>query len=298
MPGRHINLPVFTAAFAAVIFGLWWVPIRFMESLGMHGAWAGLSLNAAAAVCGLVWFAILRPPFEVSRRALIGAMFAGVAATLYSTAIVYTDVSRAVLLFYLLPAWSKLIEWLLWKQPWRWTSTLAIAAALTGAYLVLGGEIVGGALNAGDFMAIGSGLAWGIGAAMIFSGGRAPVFPVTWVMVISAAVVAAGIALFEPTPTIATRVVPVSFGIAIIYILPLLALSLWSAQRLAPVVFSFLLTGELLSGVISSAIFLDEPFGWMQVAGAALIVLAAVSEIFSRQDVGELPLHSDQKLPE
>ena len=66
-----------------------------------------------------------------------------------------------------------------------------------------------------------------------------------------------------------------------IYVLPVLALTLWAAQRLSPAVITFLLTAEILSGVISSAIFLDEPFGWMQVAGTALIIFAALSEVLS-----------------
>ena len=286
------NLPVYAAAFAAVIFGLWWIPVRYLESLGFHGAWAGLALNAAAVIAGGCLLILTRSNLSVSRRALIGAALAGLAATLYSTAIVYTDVARAVLLFYLLPAWSKLIEWLFWKQPWRWTSSLAVAAALLGAFLVLGGKIGGGALNKGDIMAVCSGMAWAAGAALIFSGGKLPVMPVTFVTVTTAALAAIPFALLAPWPEVAGMAISVSFGMAVFYIIPLLALSLWSAQRLAPAVFSFLLTGEILSGVISSALFLNEPFGWMQIMGACLIVVAALSEIFSRDDVGELPLHS------
>ena len=63
------------------------------------------------------------------------------------------------------------------------------------------------------------------------------------------------------------------------YVLPILFLTLWSAQRLSPAVISFLLTAEILSGVTSSALFLDEPFGKMQAAGACLILLAALSQV-------------------
>ena len=64
-----------------------------------------------------------------------------------------------------------------------------------------------------------------------------------------------------------------------IYVLPILLLNLWSAQRLSPAVLSFLMTAEIISGVVSSALFLDEPFGAMQGAGAVLILFAASVEV-------------------
>jgi len=65
----------------------------------------------------------------------------------------------------------------------------------------------------------------------------------------------------------------------LIYVLPILLLTLWSAQRLSPAVISFLLTAEILAGVGSAALLLDEPFGLMQAAGAACILTAAAVEV-------------------
>lgn len=64
-----------------------------------------------------------------------------------------------------------------------------------------------------------------------------------------------------------------------VYVIPVMFLKLWSAQRLAPATLTFLLTAELLSGVVSSAIWLDEPFGVSQGLGAVLILAAAVAEV-------------------
>ena len=75
--------------------------------------------------------------------------------------------------------------------------------------------------------------------------------------------------------------VPAGLGAGALYVLPIMVLTLWSAQRLPPATITFLLTAEILTGVISGAVLLDEPFGWMQAAGALLIVLAAVSEVLA-----------------
>ena len=66
-----------------------------------------------------------------------------------------------------------------------------------------------------------------------------------------------------------------------IYVLPIMAMTLWAAQRLAPATITFLLSAEILSGVVSGALLLDEPFGWMQGLGAGLIIVAATSEVLA-----------------
>ena len=45
--GAHT--PVLAAAISAVLFGLWWIPIRWMETLGFPHAWAGLVIMIASA---------------------------------------------------------------------------------------------------------------------------------------------------------------------------------------------------------------------------------------------------------
>lgn len=272
------------AGFAAAIWGIWWIPVRYLESLGLHGPWAGLAMNAGALAAASIWLAIMRQPLRLGRRAVAGAALVGVAVTTYSTALNYTDVIRAVLLFYLAPAWSKIIEWAFLRMPWRATSTLALVLALTGAWLVLGGRVSVSALNGGDVLALISGLAWAGGAALVFTGGAASAFSLTTVTAFFSVLVALPFVFAVGWPGAGAALVaavPAGLGAGALYVLPIMVLTLWSAQRLPPATITFLLTAEILTGVISGAVLLDEPFGWMQAAGALLIVLAAVSEVLA-----------------
>ena len=70
-------------------------------------------------------------------------------------------------------------------------------------------------------------------------------------------------------------------GAGAVYVLPIMIMTLWSARRLAPTTLTFLLSAEIVSGVASSAVLLDEPFGAMQLLGTVLIVFAAMSEVMS-----------------
>lgn len=276
--------PVALATIAAAIWGVWWIPIRYLESLGLHGAWAGMAMNAGAFATALFWLMASRTRLWLPVRGLIGAALVGVAVSTYSTALTYTDVVRAVLLFYLAPVWSKIIEWAFLKMPWRWTTTLALIAALVGAYFVLDGQVSLDAMNLGDVLALMSGLAWAAGAALIFSGGPVGAFSLTTVTAGCAVLMALPFALASGWPGLGDGLalaLPTGMMGGAIYVLPIMVLTLWSAQRLAPTLITFLLTAEILSGVISGALLLDEPFGMMQVWGTVLIVFAALSEVLT-----------------
>lgn len=273
--------PALFAFFAAVMWGLWWIPIRWLENLGLGGAAGGVAMNAGAFLGGLVWLVVLRPPLRISTRALGGAVLVGLAVTAFSTSLTMTTVVRAVLLFYLAPAWSKIIEWALLGLPWRWTSTVALVSALAGAALLLGGDVNAGQIGAGDALALASGLAWAAGAALIFTGGQSDAALLTTATALAAVSAGLGFIWLTGAQSVSVPFLPAGAGMigGVIYVLPILFLTLWSAQRLPPAVLSFLLTAEILAGVLSGVAFLDEPFGLVQAAGAGLIILGALAEI-------------------
>jgi len=271
------------AFLSALLWGIWWIPIRYLSSLGMDGAWGAIAMNAGAAMAALVWMAVRRAQFSIEPRAVLGAALVGVAVTTYSTAITMADVVRVILLFYLAPAWGKIIEWGFMGRAWQWTSTVTISVSLAGAYLVLGGDISLNGIGPGDVLAVLSGIAWAAGAALVFSGGRSNPLTLSVVTAVCAATFGALFVWLGDGTVLSGSATPggsaAGAGFGVVYVLPILALTLWSAQRLSPAVISFLLTAEILSGVISGALLLDEPFGPMQMAGASLIFIAALTEV-------------------
>ena len=54
--------PVIAAFLSAVLWGIWWIPIRYLESLGMDGAWGSAVMNAGAFLAALVWMVLWRAP--------------------------------------------------------------------------------------------------------------------------------------------------------------------------------------------------------------------------------------------
>lgn len=273
--------PVLLTFVSAILWGLWWMPIRWVETMGLTGAQAGILFNAGAALAICACMIAARQPANMGMRAMLGAALIGVAFASYSVALTLSDVVRVILLFYLAPAWSKIIEWAFLGQRWHRISTLTLLLSLAGAYLVLGGDLSLASINAGDALALLSGMSWAVGAALVFTGGNTSAPALTLATAIWAMLLSLGFAWAtgEALPTVsAAPVIGASLVIGAVYLLPVILISLWSAQRLPPALLSFLFTLEIVSGVVSGALFLEEQLGLWRLSGGLLIVGAALIE--------------------
>ena len=105
-------------AFSGLVWGLFWIPIRSLATAGITGVWATLVFYAVPFV--LVLPLLFRRRRQTVRGGLwlqmLGCMTA-VSLVLYSISMLYTEVVRAMLLFYLTPLWSTLLARLLLGEP-------------------------------------------------------------------------------------------------------------------------------------------------------------------------------------
>ena len=280
--------PILLALVAAVMWGLGWAPIRLLEDAGLQGAWAGIGMNLGALPLLALVAAFWSGRGTLTRRAVLGAALVGVAVTLYATALTLTEVVRAVLLFYLAPAWSTAIECLFLGRRWTRRSLLALALSSAGVVTIFRADLSASGWGVGDLLALGSGLAWSSGSALIFTAPPPGIRRLAFVTCLSALctgglVVAlnGGDAAALPAAADLAGVAPLALASGLLYLAPIILITLWSALVLPPATLSFLLTAEIVSGVASSAVFLDERFGLPEGAGALLVALGAVFEVVS-----------------
>lgn len=278
-------LPVWLAFVCALFWGLWWLPVRALESSGLDGAWAGTAMNAGALPVLLLLFFARSGRRRTDLRAMASGALIGGAMVLYSAAITETTVVRAVLLFYLAPAWAIGIEWLFMGRKLRWINGLALVLAACGVTLIFRGQISLSHWNLGDLLALLSGMCWAVGSALVFTGPdigarTLGLFGCVGGMVIGTAL-AFGTGHALPAPVDPLEPVMLALASGMLYIAPVLVATLWSARRLNPTLLSFLLTGEIISGIASSAIFLSEPFGWPELVGSTLVISAALTEVIA-----------------
>jgi len=281
----RINPANWVVLVCAAMWGFWWYPVALFERAGLTGPWVGFAMSAAALPVAGLWCLLERG--GLSGRALLGCLLVGVAVTLYAVAASYTDFIRAVLLFYLAPAWSTLIEIFFMGRRWAMQALAAIAFSLVGVLLISRGEITFDGLGAiGDWMALGSGLCWSIGIALVFSSRRAAVSRVMLATALGGVLAAVAIAWLDGSIAAGVRDLPAVvagapwvFGFAAFYVGTILAGTMWGAFRLPPAVMTYLLSVEVLGGVFSSALILGERFGPFEIGGAVCILTAVLIEV-------------------
>lgn len=275
----------------AVLWGFWWLPVSLMQGAGLNGPWIALAINLSSlpvAVAVAVWAGA-----RMSGRAVLGGIMIGLAITLYALAAAYTDFIRAVLLFYLAPAWSTLIEVIWFRRRWTRFVSLALSLSFVGILLISRGEIEFSGLGAlGDWMALGSGLSWSIGVALLFSGARASTGGTFLVAALSGAVMAGLIGMLDGSmaqgwPSVDLGRLWASAVFACGFMGILLGGTLWGAFQLPPTVMTYLLSLEIIGGVFSSAVFLDERFGWFEAGGAVCILSAVLVEVLAQRQTRE-----------
>ena len=283
----HKRLPETVALLVALMWGLWWIPVRYLNQIGFNGIWGGWTINLGATLLLLFFVIIFRRFKFVSPRSLAGAFCIGFGVTAYAGALSFTHVANAVLLFYLAPAWSTIIECFFLGRKWRWQSLLAIGSSLMGMVLIFGGNLIFVEVKIGDAMALISGIVWSIGIALIFSSETKGSITILSFYCMSFSVmlgllfwIVGGSALGAlPVAEDMLTKGPKALVIGAIYFTPLIFLSIWTTTLIAPALVCFLLSFEILSGIGSSAMLLDEPFGLIQIAGTVFIILGAVIEV-------------------
>ena len=279
------NLPLWLAFGSALLWGIWWMPVRALEAVGLTGAWAGTAMFAGAIPALVLLFLLAKRPLSFAPRDIISGALIGSAMMLYSFAVTETTVVRAILLFYLAPAWAITLECLFLGRKFRLMNAVALLLAAIGLLLVFRGDISLANWTIGDALALASGICWAVGSTLIFSGQDVGARTIALFGCVGAFLIGLIMLALTGASWPSAENLPQTTGLLLLsgtlYITPILIATLWSARRLNPTTISFLLTGEIISGVATSAAFLNEPFGWPEILGSCVIISAALVEIAS-----------------
>ena len=272
---------VLIALAAAALWGLWWIPIRALEDMGLHGPWAGAAMNLGCVPILAFAAVYFGKDQRNSKKILLGSAIIGMAAMLYASALTGTTIVRAVLLFYLAPAWAIGLEATVLGRKLQWADGLAMVLAFAGVWLIFGGQFDLSGWGSGDTFALVSGACWAVGSTIVFTSPVASVSRAALMTCLAGAVAGGLVALALPTipaPDVTVQNGFMSVVYGCFFLAPILVVTIWSAQHLPPALFSFLLTAEIIVGVVSGAIWAGEHFGAFEALGACVIASAALLE--------------------
>ena len=273
------------------MWGVYWLPLRHLEGMGFTGASAGIALYTGCLVVLLPFTLRLGAIIQTQWRILLfSSLLTGAAFSLFTTALVLTDVIRAILLFYLTPAWGTILGLLFLGERLNRSRILALLIAFVGLAVILGGH---GGLpiprTTGDIFALLSGIFWAVGSMGLL---KAPDIPVR-VQVFGfffGALVLSLITLSVMQGLGGVRISitwePIALGYVLIYTLymiPMVFLTILPATVLPPARIGVLLMSEVVVGAISAALLSGEAFSAGDALGTLLIIAAALFEVLGKK---------------
>ncbi len=276
---------------AAGLWGLYWLPLRNIESTGISPGWAVIAVYLVPFLF-LIPFAALR--FSSIRThwfaMTVIALPVGAGLACYATAFLYTTVMRTTLLFYLTPVWSTLLAIIFLNEKTGLRRWLAIGIGFSGLAIMVvdtGNNSTVSDFNRGDLAAILAGMLWGFGTVMLRKTPHLPAFDLVPLQYFFALLVS-GVFLWV-YPGIETASVPTTqqwlaampslFIFYVLIMLPSLYICIRCAQILSPGRVGILMMSEVLVAGISATWLAGESLTAREVLATALILCAGVMEV-------------------
>lgn len=273
-------------AYSGIAWGLFWIPLRFMDRAGIIDAWATVLFFGIPLVAFIPWIII---NWKRIWRCGWSLHFIGIATgsslVFYSDALLYTEVVRALVIFYLTPVWSMLLARIVLGEEITPSRVAAIVLGIAGLIVILGvDQGVPWPRNIGDWMALISGLGWAVAAVLLRKDDGSRSMEISAVYFFYGFIVAVILAIspiageIEPPDwSTIVDILPWSIPIALL-VIPGAYAAFWGAPHLNPGVVGLLMMTEISVGVGTAAIWANEPFGVRELVGVILITLAGLSE--------------------
>jgi drug/metabolite transporter (DMT)-like permease len=285
---RRRPYPEIIVLVASTAWGLFWIPLRAFEQHGLGPAWATLAqfLTPLAIMTPFAIARLLRHKPTGWSQYRSGLLIGG-AVALYLESLLLTDVARALILFYAMPAWGTLLEVVVMKHGFTRWRAISLVLSLAGMLVILSaGHGFSLSMNLGDLLALLSGVMFAVGALLVR---RAPGTSVVEQLVgffVYGSVVALSLSLLPlaelgqpPSMDQVIALLPWLVLVAACFLIPVMSGIYWGSRNVDPGRLGILLQIEAVAGITSAALLAGEPFGAPQTIGALLVIGAGVVEV-------------------
>lgn len=283
---RRAGLATVAVAGSALMWGLWWLPLRSLQDGGMGSFQVNLSIYLPLAVIALpyLWRRWNGDLKDHALPFLVATLLMGLALLAWNLALLWGEVVRVSLLFYLTPIWSSLLSAAFLGIRFGPLRLATVLCGLSGAIIVLSGNAEGLPLprETADWLALGSGILF---AGSMVTTRRWPAISGLPLTLSTFIVVALGSTVMVVSQeglgtllSLSPWLLLAAALVGVLWILPAMWLILWGAGRLDAGRISIILLLEIPVAAVSATLITGEAFGWHEAAGCLLVLLAGALE--------------------
>jgi len=284
-----VHLPVVVLLGASVLWGLSWLPLKSINTMGIDGVslifvvygLLALTLSPLLIKQFMVWK-------EHKQVMLLIALFGGGANLAFTYALINGEVIRVMVLFYLLPVWGVVGGRIFLQEDidrWRY---LGVFLAISGAFFILGGvEVLNAPPSWIDLIALVSGLFFAMNNILFRASQSVPVSAKLGVMFLgcfslAGVLLIGGVEQFPQDMNGNIWWMLVSY--ALFWLLVANIGSQWSVTHMESGRSSIIIILELITAVVSATLIAGETMSTIEYIGGALIVAAAFIEALRTKD--------------
>ena len=267
----------------AFIWGVSWWPLKSLQNSGLHPLWATAAIYMLVSVGMLIFYRQSGQALLANPNLWFLALASGLTNVGFNWAVTVGDVVRVVLLFYLMPAWSVLVAWVLLGEKPTSGSLLRLVLAMAGVLIVLKTPDSPWPFpqSGVDWLALMGGLSFAITNALLVKFNGSPSGARMLAMFSGGALLSIFVSVLGlllgilPQPTLQAAGIPVFFGLCLAFIISNAALQYGAAGLMASTTAVLMLT-EILFASVSAALLGAADFTPRIVWGGGLIVVAAL----------------------
>jgi drug/metabolite transporter (DMT)-like permease len=275
--------PLLVLLGSSCAWGIAWMPLKGLAASGFSGIALVMIASLAAALLFLPRLFAERSQSRGQGRWLLGiALLGGYSHLAFTTATMYGDIVRVMVLFYLLPAWGVLGGRLFLGERLDGVRVAAVVLALAGAWLVLGGGSAWhGRIHWTDVVAITCGMAFAANNLLFRACQGIPVASKTAFMLLGAAGLSVPFFLFlgEPRwPSVSFAAWAGLLGYAVVWLCLANLATQFGVTHMEAGRASIIILVELVVAVVTAVFVGGEQVSPTELAGGLCILVAAVIE--------------------
>lgn len=276
--------PVLILLVASVFWGLSWWPLKSLNQMGFDGPFIIFVAYGLLSLAFLPILLHLRSTLKNHIKPWLLIVLVGGGANLaFNYALIYGDVIRVMVLFYLLPLWGVLGGKFILKEKVPLLGWLAAGLAISGAFLIVGGvKLFESPPTWIDFVALISGFLFAMNNIAFRGVQTLPVTVKLSALFIGTTLMSGLLVLNQDVVAVPIEFTATAWWLLIAFGLGWLLVSnggtQWAVTHMPASQSSIIMIMELVAAVISAMLMNGETLNLVEAFGAALILSAACIE--------------------